>query len=167
MWSKTFDKRPHRRGNFSLRKFNVALNSFCGQSIGILVNNTWGNPNVRTTGNGAWWHAENPDIIPSQKCPFLSEIWTLIIYIIPSTQPSANPKQQLNWFSHFCRAHGHYRQTKKISPVRDWWSTPLEWLSSTRDLHLNFVWDHTAYRRASVIYISNFIEIGKTFFWMD
>jgi len=36
-----------------------------------------------------------------------------------------------------------------ISPVRDWRSTPLQWLSSTRDLDL---WSgHTAYRRASLI----------------
>jgi len=37
----------------------------------------------------------------------------------------------------------------KISPVQDWQSTPLEWLSITRDLDLGS--GHTAYRRASLI----------------
>jgi len=35
--------------------------------------------------------------------------------------------------------------------VRDWRSTPLVWLSSTRDLDLDLGLGHTAYRRASVI----------------
>jgi len=39
----------------------------------------------------------------------------------------------------------------KISPVRDWWSTPLEWLSSSRDLDLDLGSGHMAYRRTSVI----------------
>jgi len=37
---------------------------------------------------------------------------------------------------------------QKISSVRDWRSTPLEWLSSSRDIDLDL---HTAYCRASVI----------------
>jgi len=37
----------------------------------------------------------------------------------------------------------------KISPVQDWRSTPLEWLSSSRDLDLGS--GHTAYHCASVI----------------
>jgi len=43
----------------------------------------------------------------------------------------------------------NWRKQYKISPMWDWWSTPLEWLSSTRDLHLGSV--HTAYRHASLI----------------
>jgi len=39
----------------------------------------------------------------------------------------------------------------KVSPVRDWRSTPLEWISSTRDLDLDFGSGHTSYCRASVI----------------
>jgi len=39
----------------------------------------------------------------------------------------------------------------KISPVRDWRSTPLEWLSSRRDLDLDLGLGHTAHCRASVI----------------
>jgi len=56
---------------------------------------------------------------------------------------------------------------RQISPVRDWWSTPLKCLSSTRDLDLDLGLGHTAYRRASRIELYlhiNFIEIGKTFF---
>jgi len=39
----------------------------------------------------------------------------------------------------------------KISPVWDWQSTPLEWLSSTRDRDSDLGSGHTAYRRASLI----------------
>ena len=44
--------------------------------------------------------------------------------------------------------------------------TPLEWLSSTRDLDLDLGSGHTAYRRSSVIelYLPNFIEVGKKLF---
>ena len=40
---------------------------------------------------------------------------------------------------------------KNISPVRDRRSTPLEWLSSSRDRDLDLGSGHTEYRRASVI----------------
>jgi len=40
---------------------------------------------------------------------------------------------------------------KKISTMWDWRSTSLQWLSSSRDLDLDLVPGHTAYRRASVI----------------
>jgi len=56
----------------------------------------------------------------------------------------------------------------KISPVGDWRSTPLEWLSSTRDLDPGL--GHTAYSHASLIELYlhiNFIEIGNLFLWMD
>ena len=39
--------------------------------------------------------------------------------------------------------------SQKISPVRNWRSTPLRWLSSTRDLDLGS--GQTAYRRALLI----------------
>jgi len=39
----------------------------------------------------------------------------------------------------------------KFSPVRQWRSTPLEWLSITRDLDLDVGSGHTAYGRASLI----------------
>jgi len=42
---------------------------------------------------------------------------------------------------------------EKISPVRDWQSTPLEWLSNSRYLDLDLGSGHTAYRRASVIHL--------------
>jgi len=42
-------------------------------------------------------------------------------------------------------------RTLKISPVRDWRSTPLEWLSSICDLDLDLKSGHAAYRRASLI----------------
>ena len=43
------------------------------------------------------------------------------------------------------------KTSAKACPVRDWRSTPLEWLSSSRDLDLDLVSGRTAYRRASVI----------------
>ena len=43
------------------------------------------------------------------------------------------------------------KQRTKISLMRDWRSTPLEWLSSNRDLDLDVGSGHTAYRLASVI----------------
>jgi len=54
--------------------------------------------------------------------------------------------------------------TIKISPMQDLWSTPLEWLSSTRDLDLGS--GHTANRHAyssTSNYTPNFIVIAKTF----
>ena len=44
-----------------------------------------------------------------------------------------------------------WMRTPKISPVRDWRSTPLEWLSNIRDLDLDLGSGHAAHRRASVI----------------
>jgi len=41
----------------------------------------------------------------------------------------------------------------KFSPVRDWWSTPLEWLSITRDLDLDLGSGHTAYGHAIDLYV--------------
>ena len=35
--------------------------------------------------------------------------------------------------------------------MRDRWSTPLDWLSSTRDLDVDLGSGHTAYRCASLI----------------
>jgi len=51
----------------------------------------------------------------------------------------------------------------QISPVRDWRSTPLEWLSSTRDLDLDLGSGHTAYRRASVIDLYLHTKYEKVF----
>jgi len=39
----------------------------------------------------------------------------------------------------------------KFSPMRDWWPTPLEWLSITCDLDLDLGSSHMAYGRASLI----------------
>jgi len=58
----------------------------------------------------------------------------------------------------------------KISPVRDWRSTSLEWLSSTRDLDLDLVSDHTAYHRAPVIDLylhTKCLWNRKNFLWTD
>jgi len=57
---------------------------------------------------------------------------------------------------------------KKFSHVRDWWSTPLGWLSSTCDLDLGS--GHMAYHRASVIdlYVhTKFHWNRKNFSWTD
>jgi len=48
-----------------------------------------------------------------------------------------------------CKGGMFFETWCRISPVRDRRSTPLEWLSSTRDLDLES--DHTAYRHASLI----------------
>jgi len=45
----------------------------------------------------------------------------------------------------------HSNLNQKFSTVRDWRSTPLEWLSITRDLDLDLGSGHTAYGRASLI----------------
>jgi len=41
-------------------------------------------------------------------------------------------------------------QVEEILLLRDWQSTPLEWLSSIRDLELDIGSGHTAYRHASL-----------------
>jgi len=73
---------------------------------------------------------------------------------------------ELSWKT-FRRLMCAVEKSRKISPVQDWWSTPLEWLSSTHDLDLDFGSGNMAYRvhhSPSSIYTSNFIKIGKTFF---
>jgi len=55
-------------------------------------------------------------------------------------------------FSYLLIQRQHHVDNKlKNSPVRKWRSTPLEWISSSRELDLYLVSGHTAYRRASVI----------------
>jgi len=59
---------------------------------------------------------------------------------------------------------------QKLSPMRDWRSTPVEWLSSTRDLDLDPVSGHMAYRRASLIDLylhTKFHWNRKNVLWMD
>ena len=46
-WAKNFDDRLHHRGDFSLSKFNVRLNCFCGWPVGTLGDSMQGNPDVR------------------------------------------------------------------------------------------------------------------------
>jgi len=57
----------------------------------------------------------------------------------------------------------------KLSPVRDWRSTPLEWLSSTRGLDLHLRSGHMAYRRASVteLYLHTKFHWKRKNFLMD
>jgi len=52
--------------------------------------------------------------------------------------------------------------------MRDW-STPLEWLSSTRDLDLDLGSGYTAYRRASVIdlYLHSKFHWNRKNFFVD
>jgi len=38
--------------DFSLGKFNVTLDCFCGQPIGMLVDSMWANPDIRATWKG-------------------------------------------------------------------------------------------------------------------
>ena len=67
------------------------------------------------------------------------------------------------------QAHRQHAQIK-ISPVRDWRSTPLAWLSSTRDLDLDLGSGHTAYLRASLIdlYVHTKFHWNRTnFLWTD
>jgi len=52
----------------------------------------------------------------------------------------------------YCSCNMHkWNIIVKISSMRDWWSSPLEWLSGTRDLELDLGLGHTAYRCASLI----------------
>jgi len=58
---------------------------------------------------------------------------------------------------------------QKSSPVRDWWSTPLEWLSITRDLDFDLASAHTAYGRASLIdlYLHTKFHWNRKNFFVD
>jgi len=60
---------------------------------------------------------------------------------------------------------------KKFSPMRDWWSTPLQWLSVTRDLDLDLDLgsDHTAYHCASLIdlYVHTKFHWNRKNFFLD
>jgi len=78
-----------------------------------------------------WEHAVWPQSYPVLKFSHSFIIWS---YRLPFTTPDDRMTVGRNI---------------KISPMRDWRSTPLEWLSSTRDLDLGS--GHMAYRRASLI----------------
>jgi len=54
-----------------------------------------------------------------------------------------------------------WKEKTKISPVRDWRLTTLEWLPITRDLDLDLGSGHTAYRRHK---LTKFRWNGKNFF---
>jgi len=43
--------RLHHRKEYSLGKFNVTFDCVCSQPIGMLVNSTWGNSDIRATKN--------------------------------------------------------------------------------------------------------------------
>ena len=59
------------------------------------------------------------------------------------TTTYAAPKESVNPFD---KTSQEKYENFKNSPVQDWRSTLLEWLSSTRDLDLDLGLGHTAYR---------------------
>jgi len=68
--SKHFNDSPHHTEYFSLRKFNVTLDCFHGWSFGMLVDDSMlGNPDIRATGNGAWWRATKSQRDPLKSAP--------------------------------------------------------------------------------------------------
>jgi len=94
------------QGYFSLGKFIVTLDCFCGQSTGTLVNSMAGNRDVMSTGNIACGK------IPMSSPHFCMEIWT------PSNtfswaHPSHHSERHHDPFSRICTAHGHDRQTDR------------------------------------------------------
>jgi len=76
-WSNNFDEKPHRRVDSSLGKFNVTLDSFCVQLIGMLVTSMWGNPHIRATGNSARQRVEKIATSSHSKVLPYGGIWTL------------------------------------------------------------------------------------------
>jgi len=74
---KKIDKRPHREGSFSLGKFNVKLDCFCGVLIRMLVDSMQRNPDARATGNGAWRRAEKSRCHPPQESPSRGDLTTI------------------------------------------------------------------------------------------
>jgi len=84
------------------------------------------------------------------KCRHLIKCFTVVCPHLRKTGLLAVLTKAIKIFIH----HEKPVATKwkgKNSPVRDWRSTPLEWLSSSRDLDLDLGSSHTAYHRASVI----------------
>jgi len=69
--------RLHHTGDFSLGKFSVILDCFCGQPNGTMVNSMRGNPDVMGSPLGMVLGGvqENPDVIAFQKFPFPLGIW--------------------------------------------------------------------------------------------
>jgi len=82
-WSKNSHDSPHNMEDFSLGKFNVTLNCFCGWPIGMLANTMWGNSNVRVIGNGAWWEAGNFRHHPLKSAPSCGDqfLWPIQVQI--------------------------------------------------------------------------------------
>jgi len=108
---KEFWREAASQGDFSLGKFNVTHNCLCGRPIRMLVDSRWGNPNVRTTGNGAWWRADKSRCNPLSKVPLL---WAdLNPHLTHSSSgPSDSISQTASWsVQPICRVHGRYRQT--------------------------------------------------------
>jgi len=62
-----------------------------------------------------------------------------------------NLTQQKHTFTNIKKCTTTQNKQNKISPVPDWRSTPLEWLSRTRDLDLDLGSVHMAYRRVLLI----------------
>ena len=79
-WSEFVDERPHDRVSFSLGKFNVSLNCFCGRPVRMLVDSMRGNPDIMATGNGAQGRAGKSGRHPFSNVPLPvgSVIWTAI-----------------------------------------------------------------------------------------
>jgi len=72
MWQKKTLTRGHIVvEGFSLGKFNVSLDCFCSRPMGTLVDSIWGNPNVKSTGNGVRCHEGKSPHHPLTKVPLL------------------------------------------------------------------------------------------------
>jgi len=54
--SKNFYERLRRKGIFHWENL-MWHRCFCSRPDRMLIHSMRGNPNVRATGNGAWWHA--------------------------------------------------------------------------------------------------------------
>jgi len=68
-WSESFDQTQDRRGEFSLGKFNVTFDCFCGLPVGTLVDSTGGVSTSGPPGTVFGGVRVNLDVIPLRSAP--------------------------------------------------------------------------------------------------
>ena len=108
-WSKNSDEALQR--HFSVGKFNVILDCFCGRGQSERWLTACGkfltSEPLRMVLGDMW---ENPDIMPLKSAPSHEGSCHHLIHSLLGL-PKSTLQMAPDWFSHFCRAHSCYRHT--------------------------------------------------------
>ena len=100
---------------FPLCKGNLDPCLICASSAPPSAHPKWhldGSPFLHTSRQTVPIFYNGPPL-PPWKLPFPMDDLDPHLTVVPWAQPIPHPKQSLDWFSHFCRAHGHYTQTDR------------------------------------------------------